>query len=247
MLAVVESAAIFGVDAYGVRAEVNVSGTVPSFTIVGLPDAAVQESRERVRAAIRNSGLRFPYEKRIIVNLAPADIRKAGPAFDLPIAIGLLVATEQLAPEQILETVFIGELGLDGAVRPVSGILPLALWARQSGRKRLIVPEANTREAAIVGEVDVFGVTSLAQVLEILNEPEFFVPVREDPQKILAHRASSDVDFSDVKGQAQVKRALEVAAAGGHNVLLLGSPGAGKTMLARRLPTILPALSVEEA
>jgi magnesium chelatase family protein len=133
MLAVVESAAIFGVDAYGVRAEVNVSGTVPSFTIVGLPDAAVQESRERVRAAIRNSGLRFPYDKRIIVNLAPADIRKAGPAFDLPIAIGLLVATEQLAPEQLEETVFIGELGLDGAVRPVSGILPLAIWGDIAG------------------------------------------------------------------------------------------------------------------
>jgi magnesium chelatase family protein len=140
--------------------------------------------------------------------MAPADIRKAGPAFDLPIAIGLLVATEQLAPEQLLETVFIGELGLDGAVRPVSGVLPLALWARQNGRKRLIVPEANTREAAIVGEVDVYGVTSLAQVLEILNDPEFFVPVREDPQRILAHRQSSDVDFSDVKGQAQVKLSL---------------------------------------
>lgn len=248
MLAVVESAAIFGVDAYGVRCEVNVAGAnLPSFTIVGLPDAAVQESRERVRAAIKNSGLLFPFDKRLTVNLAPADLKKAGPSFDLPIALGLLVATGQVSEESLVDTVFVGELGLDGSVRPVSGVLPLAIWARQSGRKRLVVPAANTREAAIVGEVEVYPVENLAQVVDLLAHPEAFEPVREDPAQILTQQDGSDIDFSDVKGQAHVKRALEVAAAGGHNILLVGSPGSGKTMLARRMPTILPALSVEEA
>lgn len=248
MLAVVESSAILGVDAYEVRVEVNVApAQIPQFTIVGLPDAAVQESRERVRAAIKNSGLSFPGDKKILVNLAPADTRKAGPSFDLPIAVGLLVATGQISEENLGGTVLVGELGLDGTVRPVSGVLPVAIAARTAGKQKLIVPAANTREAAIVGDIAVYPVHTLADVLLLLADPTSVTPVTEDPRAVLATRIVGDADFSDVKGQAHVKRALEVAAAGGHNCLLIGPPGSGKTMLARRLPTILPGLSVDEA
>ena len=246
MLAQVDSSAILGIDAYVVRVEVDISSSVPMFTIVGLPDAAVQESRERVRSAIKNTGLDFPL-RRITINLAPADIKKQGPAFDLPIAVGILAATGQVQSEAIAGGMFVGELALDGAVSPVSGVLPMAIKARADKRPFLVVPAANAQEAAIVGDVNVYGVRTLADVVVLLNDFEAQTPLTADPEALLQTVSSDDLDFCEVKGQEHVKRALEVAAAGGHNILLLGPPGSGKTMLARRVPSILPPLSLEES
>ena len=246
MLAQVDSSAILGIDAYVVRVEVDISSSVPMFTIVGLPDAAVQESRERVRSAIKNTGLDFPL-RRITINLAPADIKKQGPAFDLPIAIGILAATGQVRSETIAGGMFVGELALDGAVSPVSGVLPMAIKARADKRPFLVVPAANALEAAIVGDVNVYGVRTLADVVALLSDFDAHTPLTSDPEALLQIVGADDLDFCEVKGQEHVKRALEVSAAGGHNILLVGPPGSGKTMLARRVPSILPPLSLDES
>jgi magnesium chelatase family protein len=247
MLAHVQSSAVLGIDAYEVHVEVDVSNGIPSMSIVGLPDAAVNESKERVRAAIKNSGFLTPYDKRVTVNLAPADVRKAGPSFDLPIAIGVLVATGQITGENLEGALLIGELSLDGSVRPVNGALPVAIAARQRGQRRLYLPAANAREAAVVSDVDVFPVATLADMARALALPDTLDPLPHDPSLLHPDAPAFSHDFADVKGHAHVKRALEVAAAGGHNLILLGPPGSGKTMMARRLPSILPPMSVEEA
>ena len=246
MLARIRSAAVLGIEAYPVDVEVDIANGLPSFSTVGLPHGAVKEGRERVAAALANAGLSYPL-KRITVNLAPADVRKDGTALDLPIAIGILAASEQI-PEEILREHFIlGEVGLEGDLRPVRGALSMAVAARHAGCRGIILPHANVPEAAVVEGLEVRGARTLMDVCRYLTGEVDIVPVKVDLAALMAERSHDLVDFSDVRSQASAKRALEVAAAGSHNILLLGPPGAGKTMLARRLPTILPSMSLEEA
>lgn len=245
MLACVESLAVLGVDAYIVRVEVDVSSNFQSFTVVGLPDASVKESGERVRAAVKNSGFSWPM-RRITVNLAPADTKKQGPLFDLPVALGVLLGDEQIAAQSLANFAAVGELGLDGAVRGVAGALPIALGARAAGKTALIVPAANAREAALVEGLQVFPVETLSEAVALLVEGGRD-PIPYEPLSRVLEAAPEGVDWSDVKGQESVKRALEVAASGGHNLIMIGAPGSGKTLLARRLPTILPPLLPDEA
>ncbi len=248
MLARLESAAVVGVDAYPVHVEVDVGLGLPFFRMVGLPDASVRESRDRVRAAIRNSGYEFP-SHRITINLAPADVRKNGSSFDLPIALGILAAEGVLKSHDLQNIVLVGELSLDGSIHGARGVLPIAAAARKKGAAALLLPAANAVEAAVVGGLRLLPVHTLGEAVAVLNQPADHWPASNVPAPASSLREASDsgVDLRDLRGQAFARRALEVAAAGGHNLLMIGPPGAGKTMLARRLPGVLPSLSFDEA
>lgn len=246
MYSKIMSCGLLGIDGFIVEVETDIGNGIPSFDIVGLGDTAIREAKERVRSAVKNSGFDFPI-RRITMNLAPANLRKEGSTFDLSIALGILASTGVIDHTVVRQSVFIGELSLDGQIKAVTGALPIAICARQNNMKYLFLPEANAKEASVVKEIKVIAVKNLKEAVEAINGEREIIPIKAAEDYLQPEYIKYDTDFADVKGQENVKRALEVAASGGHNCLMLGSPGCGKTMLARRLPTILPSMTFEEA